>query len=48
MYIYIYIYYQAQKTITEARTFVIQKLGDAKAFSEGPAEACTSKSIKST
>mmetsp|Transcript_12353 Transcript_12353/g.33866 ORF Transcript_12353/g.33866 Transcript_12353/m.33866 type:complete len:1994 (-) Transcript_12353:112-6093(-) len=31
----------AQKAISEARTFIVQKLLEAKQFNEGPAEACT-------
>jgi len=31
----------SQKAITDARTFVVQKIADAKEFAEGPSEACT-------
>jgi len=31
----------AQKAITEARTFVMHKLADAKQFTDGPADVCT-------
>jgi len=31
----------AQKAITDARTFIVQKLSDAKSFSDGPSDTCT-------
>jgi len=37
---------EAQKAITEARTFIVQKLLDAKSFTDGVADACTKELLQ--